>query len=700
MKMKFYSKHLKSIVVIIATMFLILIIFSVVLLRKRDNYSAVRGNAARLADVLVSQYGVSGIQYALVCQGKMIVSGTAGVFNKENTQTLDNNSLFGIGSTSKMFATTAIMMLSDEGKVDLDQPVLTYIPEFKMADERYKQITVRMLLNHSSGIYGSTFQNAFLFDYPSPLAHDNLLSNLETQGLKAAPGEFSVYCNDGFTLAEIIVERISGMSFTDYIKQNITEPLKMTNTYTPQSDFDKERLVRTYVGNQETPVDTINVIGSGGIFSTAEDLCKFGQVYMSNPSIKVAKSMLSKNAKNKTKQKEYQNGFGPNQQDGLFGYGLGWDSVDAYPYSEYHIQPLIKGGDTQLYHSSLIVIPEHNIVFAAVLSGGSSFFGHVMGQKLILETLLSVGYINEIIAPVKIKVPELSSMPAEKVDYSGIYIGEDSVKKVTIISEGKMTISTLYRGHVPDEIYLYTSEGWFVNEDGSKKLTFVEESNGRIYIWVKWQLLIPDLGQASMSSYDYELIQSNEVDNDTQHAWDMRSGKKYYIVNDNPYAQQYYIPGSICFEITTSEQIPGYAAYYKIADKNKGVKDIQIPCLAGRDTSTLEIFEIGGAEYLRIKDMVYISEKAMTDLPTSENNEITVENDGYARWYTVNPKDIGKTLTVNIPEKSSFALYEDDICVYFSVIHGNHPVILPENGKVVFVGETPGVAFTVNVNEK
>lgn len=697
--MKFYFRHFKSIVVIVVTIFIIILIFSAVLLRKRDNYSNVKSNAERLADVLVNQYGVSGIQYAMISQDKMIVSGTAGVYNKENTRTLDNNSLFGIGSTSKMFATTAIMMLSDKGKIDLDQPVLTYIPEFKMADERYKQITVRMLLNHSSGIDGSTFQNAFLFDYPSTLTHDNLLSNLETQGLKAAPGEYSVYCNDGFTLAEIIVERISGMSFTDYIKQNITKPLKMTNTYTPQSDFDKKRLVRTYVGNQETPVDTINVIGSGGIYSTAEDLCKFGQVYMSKPSSMAAKSLLSENAKTKTKQKEYKKGFGPDQQDGLFGYGLGWDSVDAYPYSDYHIQSLIKGGDTQLYHSSLIVIPEHNIVFAAVLSGGSSFFGHMMGQELILETLLSVGDIKEIIPPVEMKVPELSSMPAEKTEYSSIYIGEDSVKKVVIAGDGIMTISTLYGEQVPDEIYLYTSEGWFVSEDGSKKLTFVKERNGRIYIWVKWQLLIPDLGQSLMSSYDYEMIQSNDVDNDTQHAWDMRSGKKYYIVNDNPYAQQYYIPGSLCFEITSSEQILGYAAYYKIVDKNKGVKDIQIPCLAGRDTSTIETFEIGGAEYLRIRDMVYICENAMTDFPIGENIEITVEDNGYARWYTVNSDDAGKTITVNIPENSSFAIYEDDICIYFSVVHGNRPVILPKNGKVVFIGEAPGVGFAVSVNE-
>ena len=75
--------------------------------------------------------------------------------------------------------------------------------------------------------------------------------------------------------------------------------------------------------------------------------------------------------------------------------------------------------------------------------------------------------------------------------------------------------------------------------------------------------------------------------------------------------------------------------------------------------------------------MVYICENAMTDFPIGENIEITVEDDGYARWYTVNSDDAGKTITVNIPENSSFALYENDICIYFSV-HGNRPVILPK----------------------
>ena len=97
--------------------------------------------------------------------------------------------------------------------------------------------------------------------------------------------------------------------------------------------------------------------------------------------------------------------------------------------------------------------------------------------------------------------------------------------------------------------------------------------------------------------------------------------------------------------------------------------------------------------------MVYICENAMTDFPIGENIEITVEDDGYARWYTVNSDDAGKTITVNIPENSSFALYENDICIYFSVVHGNRPVILPQNGKIVFIGEAPGVGFAINVNE-
>lgn len=693
--MKMGLKRLRKILLLLVT---IMMIFPSIVFGAEDIYAEVKNSADELAKVLVNDYGVSGIQYTLISEGKIVASGTSGVFDKDNTATLDNQSLFGIGSISKLFTTTAIMVLSDQDKLDLDEPIVTYIPEFKMADERYKEITVRMLLNHSSGIMGSTFANGFLYDYPSTLTHDKLLSQLAKQKLKAAPGEFSVYCNDGFTLAEIVVEKISKMSFSEFIKKNITEPLGMYNTYTPQDDFDRNLLVRTFNNNEETPVDTINIIGTGGVYSTAEDLCRLGQIYMNNPGYLPAANFLSQDAKTITMQKEYQRGFGPDQKEGLFGYGLGWDSVDAYPYSKYDIQPLIKGGDTQLYHGSLIVLPEYDMAFAALLSGGSSFFGQVMGQSLLLETLLIENEITEIFSPQELQAPILSSMPLELTQYTGLYANNAVIKNFTVKNDGKITISSISEKGMPDETFLYTSEGVFVNEDGSKKLTFIDESNNKTYIQITQILNLSNLGQTTLTSYEYEKIESNNIDDTIQNAWDGRNGTKYYIANENPHSQAYHTLENTYFEITTDKKLPGYAKQFKIVDKDTAIQDVQIPGMAGRDLTNIEILNIDGIKYLSSADMIFINENNMVDLYAGQNAICTTQEDGYARWYTVSQNDVGKMISVGLPENGSFAVYSQEACIYFSVVNGNQPVKLPEGGKVVFVGESPGDLFTITTN--
>ena len=137
-----------------------------------------------------------------------------------------------IGSVSKMYPVTAVMQLSDRGLVDIDAPVTDYIPDFKMADPRYKDITVRMLMNHTSGLMGTEYGGSFLFDEASGDYHDSFLEHLKTQYLKADPGAFNCYCNDGFTLLEILVERLSGMTFTEYLEEYICGPLALDNTGT------------------------------------------------------------------------------------------------------------------------------------------------------------------------------------------------------------------------------------------------------------------------------------------------------------------------------------------------------------------------------------------------------------------------------------------------------------------------------------
>ena len=141
--------------------------------------------AAEKAELLTKSHGAASVQYALIDNGKLILSGQAGKNDMEGEKPLTKDTLYGIGSVSKMYATAAVMKLVDEGKVDLDAPVVRYVPDFKMKDGRYKRITPRMLLNHSSGLQGSTLGNAFLFNDNDTYAHDTLLQQLSNQNLKA-----------------------------------------------------------------------------------------------------------------------------------------------------------------------------------------------------------------------------------------------------------------------------------------------------------------------------------------------------------------------------------------------------------------------------------------------------------------------------------------------------------------------------------
>lgn len=118
--------------------------------------------ARQIADAIVSDYGVTSVQYAIIDRDDIILSGGSGVFDKTGNRDISEDDMYGIGSTSKMFATAAAMVLWDQGLLDLDKPLTTYIPEFKMADERYREITPRMLMNHASGLYGTSLANACL----------------------------------------------------------------------------------------------------------------------------------------------------------------------------------------------------------------------------------------------------------------------------------------------------------------------------------------------------------------------------------------------------------------------------------------------------------------------------------------------------------------------------------------------------------
>lgn len=307
--------------------------------------------------------------------------------NQAKNQTEKQTTLYGIGSTSKVIVTAAVMKLSEEGKIDLDAPLTTYITEFEMSDERYRDITTRMLLDHSSGIQGGTLTNAMLLGDADTFNHDMLLTSLKSQRLKADPGAWSAYCNDGFTLAEILVESVSGLSFTDYIHQEFALPLGLTTLKTPQSPGMAAQLAAIYDEQTGSPLppEMANVIGSGGIYATAEELCSFSQIFMGSQG--TAAGILSESSAKEMEYSSYAEKINPDQYDSTLSYGLSWDSVDTYPFNRYGIKAVAKGGDTSFYHSSLVVLPEENISCALLTSGGSSLMNQLAVQEILLTYL-------------------------------------------------------------------------------------------------------------------------------------------------------------------------------------------------------------------------------------------------------------------------------------------------------------------------
>ena len=624
--------------------------------------------------------GIASIQYAMMDSGEIVESGVGGVYSKQENRLLTTENLFGIGSTSKMFTTAAMMRLADQGKVDLDRPVTDYIPEFTMADERYQDITVRMLLNHSSGLMGSTYGNGFLFDDADTQAHDTLLDDLATQTLKAAPGAFSVYCNDGFTLAEIVIERVSGMSFTDFIHQEITGPLSMAHTKTMQDDFDRSSIVRTYnpyAPEQETPTDAVNIIGTGGVYATAEDLCRFAQIFTGEADV------LTDASREATFHKEYADGQWLDVENNTVGYGLGWDSVDLYPFNLYGIQAVTKGGDTLLMHNSLIVLPEYGLSAAVSSSGGSSAYCQMLATSLLLDQLEEKGIITERLSALDSFTPaEQTALDADMKQYEGLYGDSTSLMRLTMDDAGTLTLTNAY-APTQAQTYIYCGDGLFKHETGALELRFIEQ-NGRTYLTYRGYSAIDGLCDVVSETYYLEKLPENAVTDEMQTAWAAREGKAYVSVTDKA-SSQLYMSGLPMLGIGT---VDGYLLSNPLTSGSRADVAIQIPMMGGRDTSPFVFETIDGAEYVHYTDGLYMDISAVPDIYTGTQSHLTIQPNGCNRWYNLPEVLDGKTMSIQGSESTGFVVFNAaGQTVNQSAVTGDTQVILPGGGAIVFCGD-------------
>ena len=450
--------------------------------------------------------GASRISWAVWQDGAFVSSGALKAPEEAGgaPEAAEADQLYGIGSVSKIYTAMAVMHLAEKGKLDLDKPVTTYLPAFKMADERYKDITVRMLLNHSSGLMGSSMGSGLLFDDPSEAATDQLLERLAVQRLKADPGAYSVYCNDGFTLAQLVVEAVSGANFQDYLRAHILDPAGLEKTAFPDELVGTGRAVATYQGEdaQALPMDCLGVVGTGGIYATAEDLAAFGGAL-------TGETLLKKSSLDAMAAPEYARGLWPEEDvpDAL-AYGLGWDSVEWFPFHQNGITALVKGGDTQYYHAGLVVIPQHNMAAAVLTSGGVSTYNELAASQMLIAALKAKGVeVDE--TPVTLPEASPAKMPKELLKNAGYY-GSILQYKVDVSADGTLTMNYLGM-EAPAQTFTYHSDGTFRDKTGTSCLKFVKESNGEVYLYQRAFTVLPGLGGLGTSSYAAVKLPENKV---------------------------------------------------------------------------------------------------------------------------------------------------------------------------------------------
>ncbi len=651
--------------------------------------------AARTSVASAMSYGqATQASWAVWQDGNIVSSGSQRATGGGGSAALEEEGgVYGIGSVSKIFTTVAVMQLAESGKLDLDQPVVKYLPDFKMADPRYKDITVRMLLNHSSGLMGSSFGSGMLFDDPSPAATRELLDRLATQRLKADPGAFSVYCNDGFTLAELVVEAVTGMKFQDYLQASIFEKAGLEETYLPGDTFE-DRRVDIYQPGDERPLpkDCLGVLGAGGLYATAEDLASFGGAL-------TKQTLLKKSSLNAMAAPEYAKGLWPGEEPDALAFGLGWDNVEWYPFALNDIPALVKGGDTQYYHAGLVVLPEHKLAAAVLSAGGVSTYNEMAASQMLIAAL---GQKDVEVVELRLRLPaaKKAAMPAELLDSAGYY-GSLSLYQVDLDEDGTLTMRYPAMPEVPALSFSYYDDGSFRDEKGTSALRLVKEDNGETYLY-QWTFTdLPELGGLPGSNYAAMKLPENQVDPALQAQWESIMGGAVLPMNERYSSQLYASLGALLqVEPGAVKGAPGYIGSMRIEDGTHLRYAVQIPGNAGRDGSDIEIRRDGKGAlwFYQSNGGVYMDLNAVPVLSTGTGGKTacTIQPDGYARWYKIGDNADGKTLTVQMPENAGFWAYDaKGTLVASSVLWGDESAKLFRNGMIVFAGD-PGARFELS----
>ncbi len=548
----------------------------------------------------------TGATVSFSVDGSIVYSNTFGVQTKGGTALNNRDTQFNVASVSKVFTAVAILQLVEEGKLSLDTPVVSYLPNFDMPlDARFLAITVRMLLNHTSGLPGTNF-----YTFGTTVQHhsyiDETLLVLKDNILKSTPGSINVYCNDGFAVAEALIARVSDEgSFTDFLQNKIFIPAGLTRTSVNFIPNDTNRAHHNY------PVEYLNNKATGGISSTAENFCAFGDSIFNG-------TLLTPSSITEIKKSQLTVA-GELGLKGFMNYGLGWDSVAVGEFEAQGVQVFAKNGGSLDFNSQLYVAPDHNVSIAISYSGSPVQIIQETCNKIMQSILETKGVLT---APTNTSETVADAdLPANFAnDYQGIY-GGDGIFKVEINeTTNEMTLYVFKKGdYSPDRTGRYKSDGSFHADDS--RFQFVTYSGNKYIaqlikagsdkILVHSEMLKPIDGGLLLSEFDDTVwLQKNITPHDLIVLGSIKTGE---------------VKGF------SGGRLAGYIQFNDVAYKLTDNHTFENTLAYGRDIYSARILsdntlKWGNYEFESLQSM---------EIPEITTSLIKIDDQGDNRWYKV-----------------------------------------------------------------
>jgi CubicO group peptidase (beta-lactamase class C family) len=359
----------------------------IVVFANAQTYNKVSARTKKVLDstytALIKKYKAVGLSLAIVDSGKIVYSQGFGFADRENNIKASDKTIYRIGSCTKSFTSLAILQLQEKQKLNIEHSVKQYLPELKI-ESRFNdnnQIFIKDMMCHVSGL-PCDISNGFFCDAPPDM--NWVIDELNKQSTISPRRYKHAYSNTAYGLLGEVIARLSGYSYSQYVKENIFVPLNMRSSYVDEDSSLSKHFAKAYVNKKLIKEPLIRDQAAGLIHSNALDMANYLLMYLNKGQFNTT-YLLS------------PDGIEDMMANHIVGITL--PESDAWGYGLYSSTALIKkekdssvvniiqhAGDTYAFHADFAFIPELNL--GAVVLTNSDNGVSIRSASKLLKTYL------------------------------------------------------------------------------------------------------------------------------------------------------------------------------------------------------------------------------------------------------------------------------------------------------------------------